>query len=192
MPSGRSPAGDQKRWRRRPGSPGGARSEAQKLGIAPAAGRTADPDIIEHLRAFLRGDREHFVRVLQLQPWQDTPLTDRRDRCTQRHPLEDRTEPGHGCRDQHQAWALRGRLIDEIERRGRFRFADLDADGDLAAAAWDRLAAVTKRVGVRETEWKRIAGESPSGHHPEPELRRRLPAWGDPRLDRRRGKRLLR
>jgi hypothetical protein len=74
-----------------------------------------DDDMV---RAFLTGDRAYFVSALDLQPWQDSPLANRHGECNHGHPL-DASMPGYGCSDQHEAHALRRRLIAELERRGR-------------------------------------------------------------------------
>jgi hypothetical protein len=122
----------------------------------PLAGPKRRPPRVtpEAIRAFLTGDEAYFRRALGLEePWQDTPLVDRRDRCTAGHAIK-AAMPGHGCHDQHAAWALRRQLIAELERRGRFHFADLDNPSeDEARVAWGRLADVARAVGISEQEW---------------------------------------
>jgi hypothetical protein len=108
------------------------------------------------LRAFLVGDRGYFVRELQLEPWQDSPLVNRMV-CTQGHPIASEDFEGCGCHDQHMAWALRQRIVAAIERRGRFRWANLRSGDDAAAvAAWAGLASVAAAVGVSEAMWNNL------------------------------------
>jgi hypothetical protein len=108
------------------------------------------------LRAFLTGDREYFVRTMALQPWEDSPLVDRKAVCTHGHPI-DGNFPGWGCHDQHTAWAVRQELIAEIARRGRLSWAQLDdPDDDKARLAWGALAHVAEAVGVPEERWEQI------------------------------------
>ncbi|HEV8642373.1 MAG TPA: hypothetical protein VGV13_14855 [Methylomirabilota bacterium] len=109
------------------------------------------------LRAFLVGDEAAFRQQLGLEPWQDTPLADRTGHCTQGHPIAGPGPVGHGCRDQHEAHALRSALIAEIERLGAFRFAALDdLDDEVARVAWGRLARAAEEVGVPEEKWTEV------------------------------------
>jgi hypothetical protein len=116
--SGQQSAAEKATWARRRGHPGGARSEAEKQGLdvqaAPASGPTIDRAM---LRAFLAGDQEYLARVLNLEPWEDSPLVDRPGECTQGHPIAT-PMPGWGCHDQHAAYALRQRILAKIERDG--------------------------------------------------------------------------
>jgi hypothetical protein len=54
-----------------------------------------DPKSPEALTAFITGDGEYFTDALRLEGlWEDTPLTNRKDFCTHRHPIE---TPGVGA-----------------------------------------------------------------------------------------------
>jgi len=126
----------------------------QRAGVTLAAAVTPDADLV----AFITGDREHFVRTLGLQPWEDTPLVNRKGVCTTGHQIASEETEGSGCHDQHVAWALRQRLIAELETRGGFRWADLTADEETARRAWGALSAVAReQLGVPEETWAEIA-----------------------------------
>lgn len=111
--SGRHSVAERATWKRRPGSRGGLRSEAQKSGLAP--GR-------KELRAFIKGLGRHG------------------------HPA--------GCHGSHDACLP---LIRELERRGGFRWNDLDADTETARAAWGALsAAALDELGLSDAAWSRV------------------------------------
>jgi hypothetical protein len=58
---------------------------------------------------------------------------------------------GCGCGSQHEAWALRRRLIGEIERLGGFSWPNLThADPVVTAAARAGLRRAARAVGQRE------------------------------------------
>jgi hypothetical protein len=109
MPSGMSPAADRLQSHRRPGAPGGARTEAQKAGLpaaarpVPLAEREVTPEIVD---AFLARDENALRDLLGLEPWQDGPWV--------AAPCDSR---GHGegwgaCRCG--ALALRARILAKI------------------------------------------------------------------------------
>ena len=160
--SGQHSEGVKAGWKRRAGSPGDLRSEAQKEGLEveprePVASPETLASSPEALKAFIIGDRDYFVRTLQLEPWEDSPLVLRRDRCTQGHAIDARESETGGCHDQHQAHVLRGRIIAELEARGGFRWAELDdRDVVVARVAWGRLASVAEAVGVPEETWAAV------------------------------------
>lgn len=59
-------------WRRRPGSPGGVRSEAEKMGATgwrPRRWRVTRP----LLAAWQARDQARIREILRLQPWEDGP-----------------------------------------------------------------------------------------------------------------------
>src|SRR5262245_4337302 len=94
--SGRVSEAEKAQFVRRKGNPGGARSEAQKQGLRIRIPRAPAIDAAM-LRAFLTGDAAYFRRVLQLEPWQDSPLNNRPAVCTQGHPIETPMPVGYGC-----------------------------------------------------------------------------------------------
>lgn len=109
------------------------------------------------LRAFILGDVEGIRQALGLMVWENTPLAVHRgnvcDYC--RLPIDG---PGGGqpagCVNNHEQWALRQRLIAELEARGRLRWDDLaSADLDAFTQAWDRLEDLTVRLGIADEAW---------------------------------------
>jgi hypothetical protein len=124
------------------------------------------------IRAFLACDEAFFHRALRLeQPWEqlDTPLVNYGARCTLDHDLESTPlseVEGWGCWPQHLAASVRAKLIAEIERRAKIRWADLDADDEATRErAWERLERLALTVGVDAETWERVV----SGDGPEEE-----------------------
>jgi len=123
------------------------------------------------LAAFLTGATAYFRAMPAFEGvWMDTPLTPRRSgQCTQGHALGE-SHPLEGCADQHEAHALRHRIIVELERRGGFQFSDLHhADEATAWSAWRCLTGVATRVGVPAARWNAIlvnAGWTPAEEEP--------------------------
>jgi hypothetical protein len=122
----------------------------------PQRRREPEPELEAAILAFITGDREYFVRTLGLMPWQDSPLVDRPGVCTHGHPIVD-SMPNYGCGDQHEAHALRQKIIAELERLGSFRFADLDAEGPASDRAWAALEALYRDLGLEPDDYLRRA-----------------------------------
>jgi len=116
---------------------------------------TAESDAV--LRAFILGDVAAIRQALGLEVWDNSPLHVHRDgRCDYcRRPVE--AAPGTttgGCANNHEQWQLRLRLIAKAERRGGFRWADLDdPDEGIAVAACKRLALLAEDLGVPTATW---------------------------------------
>ena len=71
-----SSAAEKAQWKRRPGSPGGPRSEAQKLGHAAPTPPTplAEREVTEEIvLAWRNRDKERLREILGLQVWQPGP-----------------------------------------------------------------------------------------------------------------------
>ena len=155
--SGVTTAAEKSTWRRRPGTPGGGRSEAQKLGIAVPKAPSAKID--DHaIRAFLLGDARALGGTFGFTPWDPTPLV----------PWE--LHPSSACRTPvaRRARAIRRQIIAALEARGGFTYADLEgrADEDRSRRAWWRLGSVAGAVGIDQAQWDATlikAGWTPAG-----------------------------
>jgi hypothetical protein len=147
--SGQQTEAEKATWRRRRGNPGGGRTEAEKLGLDVPQPARADPVSDTVLAAFVSADADALRHELGLEVWENTPLV------------------GVPCRAVDHGPAIgacfcnvvdmRRRIIAEIERRGAFRFADVNHEDDTrAGAAWDALGRVAEQAGVDTETWERI------------------------------------
>ena len=144
----------------------------------PRSGRAANrelgnPDLPEPLdplddavlRAFIADDIPAIREALAIPAYDATPLhgfktgvCDYCDRAIGAVPVSRGSE---GCRNNHEVWATRVRIIAELERRGGFRWADLQHPDEVTArAAWVGLATVSDDLGVEPEAFMRVAARA--------------------------------
>jgi hypothetical protein len=121
------------------------------------------PVVAAFITGMVNGDDGPIRAALALPVWDNTPLCIFPGGCDYCHRAVDdppATAVAAGCANNHEVWALRLRIVGEIERLGRFRFDDLDAtDNAVSEAAWAGLDRVARRVGIPAEEWDQIAYE---------------------------------